>query len=83
MPVVKIKTKSQVTIPTTLLRRVGLKVGDFLQVKERKGVIILTPKSLVDMRLAKSIKDFKAGRSHGPFATAQEAKEFLRGSRTK
>ena len=32
----------------------------------------------IDARLAKSEADFKAGRTHGPFNTADEAIAFLR-----
>jgi len=77
MSIVKIKAKSQVTLPNTLLKQVGLKVGDFLEAKEVKGNIILTPQSFIDLRLAKSLEDVKAGRTHGPFATADEAIKFL------
>jgi len=77
MSIVKLKIKRQVTLPSSLRQQVGLKVGDLLDVKEDKGKIILTPQSIMDKRLAESIADFKAGRSYGPFDTADEAIKFL------
>lgn len=72
MSIVKVKFKGQVTLPSSLRQQVGLKVGDLLEVKEERGKIILTPQTIIDRRLAESMADFKAGRSHGPFDTADD-----------
>ncbi len=72
MSIVKVKIKGQVTLPSSLRQQVGLKVGDLLEVKEERGKIILTPQTIIDRRLAESIADFKAGRSYGPFDTADD-----------
>lgn len=72
MPIVKVKTKGQVTLPTSMRQRMGLKVGDLLKVDEDRGNIVLSPQTIVDRRLAESIADFKAGRSYGPFDTADD-----------
>ena len=77
MSIVKVKTKGQVTLSALLREQVGLKVGDLLEVKEEKGKIVLTPQTIIDRRLAEAMADFKAGRSHGPFDTADEAINFL------
>lgn len=72
MSIVKVKTKGQVTIPTALRTRLGVAVGDFLEAKVEGHVITLTPKTLVDKRLAEGLADIKAGRVKGPFTTADE-----------
>jgi AbrB family looped-hinge helix DNA binding protein len=73
MSIVKIKTKGQVTLPTAVRKLIGLKVGDLLAINENKGTIVLTPQTMIDRRLAQSFADFKAGRSFGPFNSANEA----------
>ncbi|MGC4053159.1 MAG: AbrB/MazE/SpoVT family DNA-binding domain-containing protein [Paludibaculum sp.] len=73
-PLVRIKEKFQVTLPAELRTQSGLSVGDFLEVGlQQGGVITLTPKSLVDRQVAEGLADLKAGRVHGPYATAEEA----------
>jgi AbrB family looped-hinge helix DNA binding protein len=78
MSLVKIKTKGQVTLPAPLRRVVGLHVGDFLEASFEKGKITLTPKTIIDRRLAKGLADIKAGRTIGPFSTAREAIKALK-----
>ena len=41
--IVDIKQKSQVTIPMTLLKKLKLKIGDKLDIKEKDGKLIITP----------------------------------------
>jgi bifunctional DNA-binding transcriptional regulator/antitoxin component of YhaV-PrlF toxin-antitoxin module len=41
--IVDIKQKSQVTIPMTLLKKLKLKIGDKLDIKEKDGRLIITP----------------------------------------
>jgi AbrB family looped-hinge helix DNA binding protein len=72
MSIIKVKTKGQVTIPTALRTRLGVAVGDFLEAQVEGHVITLTPKTLVDKRLAEGLADIKAGRVKGPFKTAEE-----------
>lgn len=69
MPLVKVKTKYQVTLPTAVRKQAGLAVGDFLEAKVEKGKITLTPKSIIDRRLAEALEDVRQGRTHGPFET--------------
>lgn len=73
MPLVKVKTKYQVTLPTEVRERVGLAVGDLLEAKVEGNKITLTPKSVIDRHIAESLEDFKKGRVYGPFASANEA----------
>ena len=48
MPLVRVKEKYQVTIPAEVRRRLGLKVGDYLEVETQGTAIILKPKAVVD-----------------------------------
>ena len=40
---VDLKQKSQVTIPKALLKKLKLKIGDKLDIKEKNGKLIITP----------------------------------------
>jgi AbrB family looped-hinge helix DNA binding protein len=75
MPLVRVKDKFQVTIPSTLRERVGLDVGDLLEARIHRGVITLTPKRVVDRRIAEGLEDLRAGRSYGPYSSVAEAIE--------
>lgn len=77
MSIIKMKTKGQVTLPSKIRERVGLRTGDFLEAKVESGKITLTPKSLIDKSLAKGLADIKAGRTHGPFSSVDEMIAFL------
>jgi AbrB family looped-hinge helix DNA binding protein len=77
MSIVKVKTKGQVTLPARLREQVGLRVGDIMEATVKAGTITLTPQSIVDKRIAESIADYKAGRTHGPFNSAKEMIAFL------
>ena len=72
MSIVKLKTKGQVTLPSQIREQIGLRTGDILEASVVAGKITLTPKSLVDRRLDEGLADIKAGRSFGPFDTADE-----------
>ncbi len=72
MPLVKIKTKYQVTLPSELRKRVGVQIGDLLEARIERGRITLTPKTVIDRGIAESLEEFKKGRSYGPFDTAEE-----------
>jgi len=72
MPVVKVKTKYQVTLPTSVRHRVGLKVGDLLEAKVERGKITLTPKGVITPGMAEGLEDVRKGRVYGPFASADE-----------
>ena len=72
MPIVRVKTKYQVTLPTAIRVRAGIRVGDVLEAKVEKGKITLTPKSIVDRGIAEGLEDIKRGRVYGPFDSAEE-----------
>jgi hypothetical protein len=60
-----------------------LSVGDVLEAAIEKGKITLTPKSLIDRKIAKGIEDVKRGRVSGPFSSAAEVIQALHGTRRK
>ena len=72
MPVVKVKAKYQVTLPTSVRHRVGLKVGDLLEAKVERGKITLTPKVVIAPGIAEGLEDIKKGRVYGPFTSAED-----------
>ena len=51
--------------------------GDYLEVELREGKVILTPKALIEKRIAEGLENFRMGRTHGPFASAKDAIRFL------
>ncbi len=48
MPVVKIRTNRQVTIPKKIFDELGLREGDYVEVTRRGKTVVLKPKVLVD-----------------------------------
>ncbi len=78
VPLVKVKTKYQVTLPASVRKKVRLAVGDLLEAKVENNKITLTPKSAIDRELALALEDIRRGRAYGPFKTAKEAIRALR-----
>lgn len=72
MPIVRVKTKYQVTLPTAVRQEAGVQIGDILEAKVEKGKITLSPKTVIDRGIAESLEQFKKGQSFGPFDTAEE-----------
>jgi len=48
MPIVKIRTNRQVTIPKKIFEELGLKEGEYVEVTRRGKTVVLKPKVLVD-----------------------------------
>jgi len=48
MPIVKIKTNRQVTIPKVLFDELCLKEGQFVEVIRRADTLVIKPKALLD-----------------------------------
>ena len=82
---VDVKNKPPVVVPPAALRRAGFKRGQALEFKATGGVITIvrkppsaddeyTPEQrrIIDARLAEGLADIKAGRTYGPFNTADE-----------
>ncbi len=47
MPLVKVKTKAQITLPLKVRRALGIEEGDYLQVEVQDNKIVLVPQALV------------------------------------
>jgi len=48
MPLVKVIRNGQITLPKKLRESLGIREGDFLEVKSGKSGLIITPKLVVD-----------------------------------
>lgn len=96
MSVIKLKPKSQVTIPDGMRRELGVEVGDLLEARVQKGSIVLKPHMVadrdghtprqrrrIDAELAKSKAEYKEGKSYGPFQTADEMIAHMKGQLKK
>ncbi len=96
MPIGKIGQRRQVVIPKEIFEALGLQTGDFVEVQQVKGTVVIKPKKVVDRDealtpeqkavidagLAEAEEDIKAGRVSGPFRTAGELKRYLNTART-
>jgi AbrB family looped-hinge helix DNA binding protein len=78
MTAVKIGVTRQVVIPKKLHDQLGLVPGDYLEVEIAGDHLVLTPKALVEKRLAESFGDIRKGRVHGPFRSASALVRSLR-----
>src|SRR3984885_12374411 len=70
--IVKIGVSRQVAIPKRLHDQLGLAPGDFIEIALEGDRLILTPKALIEKRLAESLEDIRHGRVHGPFKSVPE-----------
>ena len=68
---VRVKRKGQVTIPSELRSRLGIKEGAFLEIKEEKGTIVMKPtpklkagKVVGEEEYKKIIQELDEGRSN-------------------
>ena len=48
MPISKLGQRRQVVIPKNICDALGLQVGDFVEVRQIKGTVVIKPKKLVD-----------------------------------
>ncbi len=81
MAAVKVGASRQVAIPKQLHDELGLSPGDYLEVERRGNQLIMTPKSLVEKRLAEALDDVKHGRVGGPYHTVEDLISSLHGKR--
>lgn len=81
MPAVKIGVTRQVVIPKKLHDQLGLAPGDYLEVELEGDHLVLTPKALVEKRLAASLDDIRKGRVRGPFRSASALVRSLHGTK--
>ena len=82
---VTVKGKSGITIPEVVRRRAGIRPGDRLEFKvSGRRIITIIPalpeadeytpeqRAAIDAELAEGLAEIKAGRTAGPFNTADE-----------
>jgi bifunctional DNA-binding transcriptional regulator/antitoxin component of YhaV-PrlF toxin-antitoxin module len=82
---VTVKNKIGLTVPEAVRRQAGIKIGDRLEFKVSGGIINIIPKlpaaddeytptqrKILNARLAEDLADIKAGRTAGPFNSADE-----------
>lgn len=79
MDIVTVKSKFQIVIPQHVRELAHVEIGDLLEAGVENGKIVFTPKSLVDRHIAEGLADAYAGRTHGPYATADDAVAALEG----
>lgn len=75
---VKVKTKYQITIPPRVRKSLQLEEGDLLEIIQKGSSILLTPKTLVDKRLAGALRDVAAGNVRGPFHSVEDTLKALK-----
>jgi len=86
-----VKNKTPLIVPPVVRRQAGFKRGDKLEFKVSGGVVTILPKPpaaddeytpaerrVIDRGIAKGLEDIWQGRTHGPFATADEAIAHLK-----
>ncbi len=83
MPLVKVKNKFQITIPTKVRDEVHIKEGDFLEIEAQGETIVIKPKEIVDRKsvaaaIDEGIKDYKKGRTTRSFSNVKEFKATLK-----
>jgi len=81
MPLVKVKEKFQVTLPTTLRKAVRLSIGDLLEAEAKGNTIVLKPKAVVDHKSVKAtieegLRDLKTGRVTPKFSSVKEFQAY-------
>jgi len=74
MPLVQVREKAQITIPSKIRKSIGVKEGDYLEVEVEDNKIVLIPKILIDKTspvtlskkgeemLKEALEDVKKGR---------------------
>jgi AbrB family looped-hinge helix DNA binding protein len=75
---VKIGVSRQVVIPKKIHDHLGLVPGDYLEVALDGDRVVMTPKALVEKRLAEGLDDIRAGRVRGPFRSVPALVRSLR-----
>jgi len=85
---IQVRKKAQLTLPQSVRQELGIREGDFLDVRVESGAIMLRPKELVDKEQAwfwtrrwqegeaEAEEDIRSGRVHH-FADASKAIDFL------
>jgi AbrB family looped-hinge helix DNA binding protein len=81
---VKIGVSRQVVIPKRIHDQLGLEPGDYLDVELKGDRVVLTPKALIEKRLAEGLDDIRKGHIRGPFRSVPALVRSLRkGSKSR
>jgi antitoxin MazE len=87
---IQLRKKAQLTLPQSVREKLGIEVGDFLDVQVRNGEIVLKVKKLIDKEQAwfwserwqrdenEAEEDIRAGRVR-KFSHSRTAIDFLHG----
>ena len=90
MPIIKVSRNNQITLPRNLRERLHIKAGEYLEVEEQDGKVILQPVKVVpstqayfyteewQVGEADADKDIAAGNLSGPFDNADDAVKSLK-----
>jgi AbrB family looped-hinge helix DNA binding protein len=81
MPLVRLKTKHQVTIPAKICKELHLEAGSILEAVVHNGMIMLKPKVVVDPdreEVEKGMQDYRSGRVTKAFSSVEEFKSSLK-----
>jgi AbrB family looped-hinge helix DNA binding protein len=78
---VKIGISRQVVIPKRIHDQLGLVPGDYLEVELDGDRVVLTPKALIEKRLAEGLEDMRKGHVRGPFRSVPALVRSLRKAR--
>lgn len=81
MPLVRLKTKHQVTIPAKICQELHLETGSILEAVVHEGVIMLKPKLIVDpdrAEVEEGMREHHAGEVTPAFSSLEEFKSSLK-----
>jgi AbrB family looped-hinge helix DNA binding protein len=68
----KIGTSRQLAIPKKLYDDLDLSAGDYVEIVVQDHSLVLTPKVLIEKRLAKGYRDYKNQKSIGSFSNIDD-----------
>ena len=89
MPLVKIKEHYQITLPNSLRKNLDIAIGDYMELENKEGEIVLRPVKLVRPEQeyfytkewqkgeAEADKDIAEGRVAGPFSSVNDLSNEL------
>jgi antitoxin MazE len=93
MALVKVKRHHQITLPHLLRKKLNLDVGDYVEIEDRGGEIVIKPVKMVhpdqvyfytkewQKGEAEADKDIAKGDVLGPFDTADECIQALKNTK--
>ncbi|HUT43212.1 MAG TPA: AbrB/MazE/SpoVT family DNA-binding domain-containing protein [Desulfobacterales bacterium] len=89
MPLVKIKEHYQITLPNSLRKNLDIAIGDYMELENKEGEIVLRPVKLVRPEQeyfytkewqkgeTEADKDIAEGRVAGPFSSVNDLSSEL------